>query len=244
MPRHPYGPLALWVGALLLPLCVRPVLADPEAGIVVPVSVHTDEVLPQRELVATAGVSPTGAVDVRDVEIELFEAALPPDIPVSAASVGKAEPSLTSAAEFEIPNFDVALFEAGLPRDIPAPAHDPAIPKPAAASPHEGKPPLKPAANHPRNKTPAAKQPLRSATARGKTNDAPGTSRPAPRSVAAAAPPATILHARPRAARADHGPRELFIARVPPSDRDEVMPAQRLIPVIRLPLPPPSLALK
>jgi hypothetical protein len=31
---------------------------------------------------------------------------------------------------------------------------------------------------------------------------------------------------------------------VPPSDRDEVMPAQRLIPVIRLPLPPPSLALK
>jgi hypothetical protein len=181
----------------------------------------------------------------------LFEAALPRDVPapmahdLAVASAQEDEPPQISVAKLEIPDSDVALFEAALPRDISVPAaRGPAIATLAVARPREGKPPLKSAASHPRNKTPAAKQPLRSAAARGKTNDAAGTSRPAPRSVAAAAPPATIPHARPRAGKADHGPRELLIARVPPSDRDEVMPAQRLIPVIRLPLPSPSLALK
>jgi hypothetical protein len=50
----------------------------------------------------------------------------------------------------------------------------------------------------------------------------------------------------PRAVGFDGGRRMLFIARVPPSDRDEAMPAQTPIPVTRvsLPPPPPALALK
>jgi hypothetical protein len=261
MPRRPYRPLVLLAGALTLSLClVRPALADPsadgpnDADIVVTASVHAAAARPQRDLFATADTGLASEFDIRDVE--LFEASLPHDIPdpagsdpaasaLAGASVNEVEPPLTSAAEIDVPDFDVALFEAALPREISVPAaRDPAIATLAAARPRAGKPLLKPAANHPRNKTPAAKQPLRSATAHGKTNGAAGTSRPAPRSVAAAAPPATIPHARPRAGKADHGPRELLIARVPPSDRDEVMPAQRLIPVIRLPLPSPSLALK
>jgi hypothetical protein len=261
MPRNPYRPLVLFAGAVALSLClVRPALADPsddgssDADIIVPASVHAAEARSQRELFATADTGLATGFDIRDVE--LFEASLPHDTadPVAsdraqgaraAARADVLEPPLTSAAEFDGPPFDVALFEAALPRDISVPAaHGPAIATLAVARPREGKPPLKSAASHPRNKTPAAKQPLRSAAARGKTNDAAETSRPAPRSVAAAAPPATIPHARPRAGKADHGPRELLIARVPPSDRDEVMPAQRLIPVIRLPLPSPSLALK
>ncbi len=304
MLRRPNHPLALLAGALVLPLClIRPVLADPsgdlsiDADIVVPASAHAAEAQSQRELFATAGTGLTIEFDNRDVDIELFEAALPPDIPAPAAhdpaamalveasadegavlqsadfdvalfeaglprdipapagesaaailataSAHEGESALTSAAKFDVPDFDVALFEASLPPDIPAPArHYSAAATLAAASPHDVKTPLKSAADHLRNKTPAAKQPLRSAVARGKTNDPARTSRSAARNVAAAAPPATISRPRPRAAKPDHGPRELFVARLPPDDRDEVMPAQRPIPVMRMSLPPPSLALK
>jgi hypothetical protein len=58
--------------------------------------------------------------------------------------------------------------------------------------------------------------------------------------------PAPLPRVGPRAVGFDRGPRMLFIARVPPSDRDEAMPAQTPIPVTRvsLPPPPPALALK
>lgn len=198
---------------------------------------------------------PTSAADIEtlDFDVALFEAALPPDIPapaenaLAAASSPEDEPPPTQAAELDIPDFDVALFEASLPPDIPAPvAHEPARARLAATSPHDGKSLLTSAAAHPRNKTPAAKQPLRTATARGKTNDRVRISFPAARKLAAAAPPATTPRPRPRAGKADHGPRELLIGRVPRDDRDEVMPALRLIPVMRasLPPPPPALALK
>lgn len=150
--------------------------------------------------------------------------------------------------EFDVSDFNVERFEASLPPVIPAPAaRDSAATMLAAARSDERKPPPRPAADHPRNKTPAAKQPLRSGTTRGKTNDTPARiSVPVGWGVVAAAPPATTPRMRPRAARPDRGPHVLIIARVAPSDRDEAMPAQPLTPVTRapLPLPPPSLALK
>jgi hypothetical protein len=207
-----------------------------------------DEVKPPLESAA--------GFDTRDFDIELFEAGLPREIPAPAgndaaaatsatASSDEGKPSLKSTTEFETCDFDVELFEASLPRDISAPAgHDPAAATFAAASSDEGKPSLKSAVDHPRNKPPAAKQPLRSSMIRGKTNHPARAALPATRKVAVA-PSATIPHARPRAAKRDHGPRELFIGRVPSSDRDEVMPALRLIPVMRVWLPPPpALALK
>src|SRR5205814_1112351 len=98
-------------------------------------------------------------------------------------------------------DFDVELFEAGLPHDMSTPA---------AVRRHPGTVPSKSAAEHPRNKAPAAKQPLRPAAAPGKPNESARTTSPAARKPAAAAPPATIPHARPRAPKPDHGPRELF----------------------------------
>jgi hypothetical protein len=55
--------------------------------------------------------------------------------------------------------------------------------------------------------------------------------------------PAPLPRVGPRAVGFDRGPRMLFIARVPPSDRDEAIPAQTLIPVTRVALPPPAPAL-
>jgi hypothetical protein len=189
-------------------------------------------------------------LDTPDFNVAFFEAGLPRDMPVpqerdpaapapATASSDGGEPPLQSAAEPASADFDVALFEAP-PHDKPAPE----AATRAVAAAHASKPPLTSAADHPRNKTPAAKRPLRSAAARGKTTEPARTARPAARNVAAAAPPATIAHARPRTAKPDHGPRELFIARVPPDERDEMMPAQRAIPVMRMSLPPPTLALK
>jgi hypothetical protein len=266
MPRRPYHPLALLVGVLALPLClVRPVFADPSAGppsdadIVVPASAHAAEASSQRNLLATTGTWFTTGFDIRDFDVELFEAGLPRDVPapaghdlaavaLAATSSDEDKPLMELAAKFHTWDFTAELFEASLPRDIPAPAgKDAAAATLATASPDEGKPQLKSAADHLRNKPPAAMQPLRSSMARGKTNKAARTALPAARKVAAA-PPAITPRARPRAAMPGHGPRELFIGRVPPSDRDEVMPALRLIPVMRVwlppPPPPPSLALK
>src|SRR5260221_10197664 len=133
MLRRPNHPLALLAGALVLPLClIRPVLADPsgdlsiDADIVVPASAHAAEAQSQRELFATAGTGLTIEFDNRDVDIELFEAALPPDIPAPAAhdpaAMSLVEASADEGAVLQSADFDVALFEAGLPRDIPAPA--------------------------------------------------------------------------------------------------------------------------
>jgi hypothetical protein len=307
MPRHPYRPLVLLAGALVLPLCLgRPVLADPStelsigAGAADPVSAHAAEIRSQRDLVATARNGFTAGFDDGDFDVERFEASLPRNMPhpsgedaaaATVTSVNSQETTspLESAAELDVPDFDVALFEVGLPRDMPVPPErDPAASSPAtanadecklplqsAAEPvtadfdvalfeaalprdepapeaatlavaaaHASKPPLTSAVEHPRHKTPAAKRPLRSAAARGKTTEPARTARPAARNVAAAAPPATIAHARPRTAKPYHGPRELFIARVPSDERDEMMPAQRATPVMRMSLPPPTLALK
>ncbi|HEX3498716.1 MAG TPA: hypothetical protein VHT04_05280 [Stellaceae bacterium] len=201
-------------GALALPLClIRSVLADPsqdrpiEADIVVTGSTYAADAPAQLDFFATAEIRFT--------------------------------------TEFDISDFDVELFEAALPRDVPAPVeHDAAAATLQASSPDEGQPPLKSAADHPPTKIPAAKQPLRSSRTRAKTGNPARTSLPAARKVGAAQP-ATNPHARPHAAKPDRGPRELFIARLPPSDRDEVMPALRPIPVMRVALPPPpALALK
>jgi hypothetical protein len=249
MPRRPYRPIALLAGALALSLClVRPVLADPAADL--SASAHAAEAPSQPEVFVTAVIGIATEFDTSDFDVELFEASLPRDVPVLAvhdpatatfatAISDDGAPPLQSAVEPATADFDVALFEASLPHDIPAPATAMLAP----ASLHAGKPSLTSAADHPRNEMPAAKRPLRPAAARGKTNGPARTASPARKAIAAA-PPATIPHARPRAPKPDHGPRELFIARLPPDDRDEVMPPQRAIPVIRMPLPPPSLALK
>jgi hypothetical protein len=148
--------------------------------------------------------------------------------------------------EFDTSDFNVERFEASLPSVIAAPAgRASSATMLAAAQSNERKPPPKPAADHPRNKTPAAKQPLHQGTTRGKTHDTPARiSVPVGWGVVAAAPPATTPRMRPHAARPDRGPRELIIARVAPSDRDEAMPAQPLTPVTRAKLAPPALALK
>jgi hypothetical protein len=190
-----------------------------------------------------------------DFDVALFEAGLPPEIAAPlddqaaipalvTAGANEGETTRQSAARSAVADFDVALFEAGLPRDRPnASKADPAIATPLALRAHPRAVPSKPAAAHPRNGTPAVKQPLRSAAARGKPNDPARTASPTARK-AAAAPPATIPGSRPRAGKPDHGPRELFIARLPPVERDEVMPALRPVPVTRASLPPPALALK
>lgn len=222
MPRRACRPLTLIAGALALPLCLaRPGLAEP-----LPDPIDAEIIVP-----ASAGAA---------VNVALFEAALPRDIAApaenDAAAASEGMPP-TSVLEFATGDFDVELFEAALPRDAAAPAENDA----AVAS--EGKPPPISAAVLPPKRMLAARQPPERTRARGKASNPAPASRPAAGKLAAA-PPATNPHARPRAARAERGPRELFIARLPPSDRDEVMPAVRPIPVIRASLPPPAVALK
>ena len=69
---------------------------------------------------------------------------------------------------------------------------------------------------------------------------------PAGRGAAGVTPPvqphSAALRAKPRALATKRLPRELFIDRVAASDADEVMPAQPVTSVIRLPLAPPSAA--
>lgn len=145
-------------------------------------------------------------------------------------------------SEFDQRPFDVERFEASLPVAEPqtiAPDRRPAIV--AAAKPDEHKSPRKPAANRPRGKSPTAKSSPPVGPARSTAEVAPArTSIPPGRGIVAAAAPATALHRKPRAAATARGPRMLIIARVAPSDADEVMPAQPVTPVTRAALPPPS----
>jgi hypothetical protein len=142
-----------------------------------------------------------------------------------------------SSSQYDQRDLDAKRREASLPLAAPdrAPRERLSV---SAATPktEERKPPRKNASRHARSKALATKAPV--ALQAGKRGPA-RIAAPAARGVAAVTLPVQ-QRAKPHVLATKRLPRELLIDRVASSDADEVMPAQPVMSVIRVPLALPS----
>jgi hypothetical protein len=166
----------------------------------------------------------------------------------AAAAASLQFPTTTTAlpsGQFDHRDFAVKRREASLPLAAPDRApRERALANAAARRTDERKPRRQNASRRLHNKPPATKSPV--ALHGAKTVPA-GIAGPTERGVAAVTPTlqphAAALRAKLHARATNRLPRELFIDRVAASDADDVMPAQPVTSVIRLPLAPPSAAM-